>query len=97
MKLPKYIEFKGFLTLHILHLIKKKKVCGDDIAEIIGSKKGNKLTPGTIYPALKYLRENKLIKYKQVGRKKNYTLTKKGNEEYKIIKRIFKKMFREIF
>ena len=96
MKLPKFIEFKGFLTLHVLHLIKKNKVCGDDIAEIIGSKKGNKLTPGTIYPALKYLRENKLIKYKQKGRKKVYTLNKKGLEEYKIIKRILKRMFKEI-
>jgi DNA-binding PadR family transcriptional regulator len=96
MKLPKYIEFKGFLTLHILHLIKKNKVCGDDIAEIIGSKKGNKLTPGTIYPALKYLRKNKLIIYKQLGRKKIYSLTKKGDCEYKIIKRMFRKMFKEM-
>jgi len=96
MKLPKFIEFKGFLTLNILHLIKKNKVCGDDIAEIIGSKKGNKLTPGTIYPALKYLRQNKLIVYKQNGRKKIYSLTKRGDKEYKITKRIFKKMFKEM-
>lgn len=96
MKMPKYIDVKGLLRFHILSLLKKKKLCGDDLAEIIGKKKYGKLTPGTIYPALKYLRENKLIKYKQYGRKKNYTLTKKGLNEYKIIKRIFKKMFKEI-
>ena len=32
-------------------------------------KKYGKLTPGTIYPALKSLRENKLINFKQKGRK----------------------------
>ena len=96
MKTPKYIEIKGVLSFHILSLLKEKKLCGDELAEIIGNKKYGKLTPGTIYPALKYLRENKLIKYKQKGRKKIYTLNKKGLNEYKIIKRIFRKMFKEI-
>lgn len=96
MKIPKYIDIKGMLSFHILSLLKKKKLCGDELAEIIGNKKYGKLTPGTIYPALKYLRENKLIKFKQKGRKKNYTLTKKGLNEYKIIKRIFRRMVKEI-
>ena len=96
MKIPKYIDVKGLLSFHILSLLKRKQLCGDELAEIIGKKKYGKLTPGTIYPALKYLRENKLIKFKQKGRKKNYILTKKGLTEYKIIKRIYKKMFKEI-
>ena len=96
MKTPKYIDIKGLLSFHILSLLNKKKLCGDELADIIGKRKYGKLTPGTIYPALKYLRENKLIKYKQIGRKKIYSLTKKGSNEYKITKRIFKKMFKEI-
>jgi|SRR3989344_9564486 len=96
MKMPKYLEVKGFLSLNILNLINKNNLCGDELAEIIGNKKYGKLTPGTIYPALKYLRENKLIIFKQKGRKKIYSLTKKGLEEYKTIKRIFKKMIKEI-
>jgi len=96
MKIPKYIDVKGLLSFHILDLLSKKQLCGDELADIIGNKKYGKLTPGTIYPALKYLRENKLIKYKQNGRKKVYTLNKKGLEEYKIIKRILKRMFKEI-
>ena len=96
MKIPKYINIKGMLSLSILSLLNKKKLCGDELADIIGNKKYGKLTPGTIYPALKYLRENKLIIFKQKGRKKIYSLTKKGIEEYKIIKRIFKKMIKEI-
>jgi len=79
-----------------MDLLNKKKLCGDELADIIGNKRYGKLTPGTIYPALKYLRENKLIVYKQKGRKKVYSLTKKGLDEYKITKRIFKRMFKEI-
>jgi len=96
MKSPNYIDVKGFLSFHIMDLLNKKKLCGDELADIIGNKRYGKLTPGTIYPALKYLRENKLIVYKQKGRKKVYSLTKKGLDEYKITKRIFKRMFKEI-
>lgn len=94
--MPKYIDVKGVLSLSILNLLNKKKLCGDELADIIGNKKYGKLTPGTIYPALKYLRESKLIVFKQKGRKKIYSLTNKGLEEYKTIKRIFKKMIKEI-
>jgi len=96
MKIPKYIDVKGFLRFHILNLLSKRKLCGDDLADIIGNRKYGKLTPGTIYPALKYLRGNKLIVFKQKGRKKIYSLTKKGTGEYKITKRIFKKIIKEI-
>ena len=96
MKIPRYIDVKGFLRFYILNLLSRKKLCGDDLADIIGNKKYGKLTPGTIYPALKYLRENRLIIFKQKGRKKIYSLTKKGINEHKITKRIFKKIIKEI-
>ena len=96
MKIPKYIDIKGLLSFNILNLLNKKQLCGDNLADIIGNKKYGKLTPGTIYPALKSLREKKLIKFKQKGRKKIYSLTKKGLDEYKILKIIFKRMFKEI-
>ena len=97
MNYPKYSDLKGFLRFKILHLLKKKKLCGDELAEKIGEKKLGKLTPGTIYPALKYLRNNKLILFKQEGRKKIYKLTKKGDNKYKIIKKVFKRSFEGFF
>ena len=96
MKLPKYIDIRGFLSFQIMCLLNKKNLCGDELASIIGVKKSGKLTPGTIYPALKFLRVNKLVRFKQKGRKKIYWLTKKGEREYKIFKRIFKNIFRDI-
>lgn len=93
MKSPKYLDMKGFLSFLILHEISKRKLCGDDLAEIIGERKGSKLTPGTIYPALKNLRKNNLIRLKQKGRKKYYSLTKKGENELKTTYRSFSRIF----
>jgi len=90
------IELKGFLSFQILHELKRKRLCGDDLAEIIGRKKSSKLTPGTIYPALKNLRHSKLVSFKQEGRKKLYTLTPKGKKEYLRTKKLFKKIFKTI-
>lgn len=96
-KQPKYLSLRGFLTFQILHELRKKRLCGDELAQIIGNKKGSKLTPGTIYPALKFLRRKKLVSRKKIGRKKYYNLTEEGKKEYQIFRKNFLKMFRNIF
>lgn len=88
------VDFKGFLTLFILHELSKKAQCGDELAVRIGQRKKDKLTPGTIYPTLKKLRKLKLISFKKFGRKKVYSLTEVGEKElnklYKVLKQYFK-------
>jgi len=96
MEKRRLIDLRGFLSFHILHELRRKRLCGDDLAEIIGKKKSSKLTPGTIYPALKNLRRNKLVSFKQEGRKKFYTLTAKGKKEYITSKKLFKKTYKDI-
>ncbi len=78
-----YLELKGFLSFLVLHELNQKTLCGEDLAKKIGRRKGAMLTPGTIYPALKVLRNKKLIKFIQDGRKKNYFLTDSGKKELK--------------
>ncbi|MFP4524138.1 MAG: PadR family transcriptional regulator [Candidatus Woesearchaeota archaeon] len=76
------LEFKGFLSFLLLHEISRKSLCGEDLAKRIGRRKGGEpLTPGTVYPALKELRELGLVTYVQFGRKKLYSLTKEGESE----------------
>ena len=94
MKVPRHLGTKGFLGFLILHELNKKSLYGDKLAEFIGERKGSKLTPGTIYPALKYLREKGLIRMKQNGRRKYYLLTKKGKNELIITYRLFGNIFR---
>lgn len=88
-----YIEFKGLLSFLILHELSSEKLYGEQLAERIGARKDEKLTPGTIYPALKHLKEGKLVKFTQDGRLKIYSLTPKGKKELKALYKLFGKYF----
>ena len=87
------LEFKGFLSFLILHEIKQKAQFGEELAKNIGARRGETLTPGTIYPALKRLKEEKLIQQFKDGRKKMYALTDEGIIELKLLYRMFGKYF----
>jgi len=88
-----HIEFKGFLSFLIMHELNKKLLAGEDLAKKIGKRKGTTLTPGTIYPALKKLKSKKLITFEKQGRRKVYSLTKKGTEELNLSYHYFSKYF----
>lgn len=90
-KIPQIVDIRGLLAYLILHELSSKKLCGDELAHCIGKRRcGNKLTPGTIYPALKALREHKLVKLQVKGRRKVYTLSPLGKREYTLAKNILK-------
>ncbi len=90
------INLKGFLSFYVVNELSKKSLCGDDLAGIIGKWRGSKLTPGTIYPALKSLKKRKLIKHAKKGRKKIYFLTKEGIKEHKTARATIKKWMKNI-
>ena len=90
---PKFIELKGFLSFFILHELNNTPFSGDELARVIGERKSNTLTPGTIYPALKRLRRQKLISYRRIGRKKVYSLTDLGKKELKSLYFVFSEFF----
>jgi len=95
MKKPSFIGFKNFLRFQILLELKGNKLYGDQLADIIGKNKRTKLSAGTIYPALKFLRAKKLISHKKIGRKKIYSLTKQGENELILANKLFKNMFKK--
>lgn len=72
------IETKGFLALIIMWLVSRKKMTGSEIALELEKRKGSKPSPGTIYPALKYLKDKGLL---SVDGKKYYSLTPRGRKE----------------
>mgnify|MGYP001610521054 CR=1 FL=1 len=85
---------RGFLSFIVLRMISKKNISGEEISEEIEKRKGSKPRPGTIYPVLKYLNENNLIKeIKSKGKLKRYEITKKGRGEIKIATRKFVSIF----
>jgi DNA-binding PadR family transcriptional regulator len=90
---PKYIELRGFLSFFILHELENTPSSGDELARVVGSRKNTVLTPGTIYPALKRLRRQKLVLYRRDGRKKIYFLTDLGKRELKALYIVFNEVF----
>lgn len=91
-----HCDMRGMLSFLILFLLSKKDMSGKDIGLEIEKRKGEKPSPGTIYPALKSLREAGLIKETQTGKIIVYNLTIKGKDDLKIAKIYFCKVFSDI-
>ena len=90
-------DMRGMLSFLILFLVSKKPMNGTEIADEMEKRKGSKPSPGTIYPALKSLKEAELIKEKRSGKKISYTITKSGQKVMKISRIQFCKTFKDVF
>jgi len=88
-----HLAFKGFLSFLILHELSSERLYGEQLAERVGGRKDGVLTPGTIYPALKNLRKQKLVVFTKDGRKKIYALTPAGKAELSRLYKLFGKYF----
>lgn len=71
---------KGYLTYLILWILGKNSMNGAEIGRELERRRGTKPSPGTIYPALKELKNKGLI---NVDENKYYSLTKEGEKELK--------------
>jgi DNA-binding PadR family transcriptional regulator len=89
-------DMRGMLSFLILFLLSKKQMNGQELASEIEKRKGEKPSPGTIYPALKSLREIGFISEKKEGKAISYTLTEKGKKALKISKEMFCRTFMDI-
>lgn len=81
---------KGFLSYLILWNLKSRPKNGAEIAKDLERRKGVRPNPGTIYPALKELKQKGLIKS---DKNKVYSLTQKGEKEIKLACRNFCEIF----
>jgi len=89
----KCCDMKGYLSFLVLWIIKDNKLNGAEIAKELEKRRGSKPSPGTIYPALKELRKNNLIK---ADKDKVYSLTKAGEKELKTACSKFTTMFFDV-
>ena len=89
-------DMRGFLSFLILFLLSKKSMSGQELAKEIEKRKGDKPSPGTIYPALKSLNKSGLLKEKKQGKSIVYSLTEKGKRNLKMAKEIFCRTFVDI-
>lgn len=89
-------DMRGLLSFLILFLLSKKEMTGQELAEEIEKRKGEKPSPGTIYPALKSLRDSHLIKEEKEGKSIRYSLTAQGKEGLKTAKERFCRTFSDL-
>ncbi|MEK6840926.1 MAG: PadR family transcriptional regulator [Nanoarchaeota archaeon] len=90
-------DMRGMLSFLILFILSKKIMNGQEIAKELGRRKGGKPSPGTIYPALKSLKESGFIHEKREGKSINYSLTEEGKRALRISKKRFISTFMDVF
>jgi DNA-binding PadR family transcriptional regulator len=90
-------DMRGLLGFLILFLLSKKNMHGQELADEIAKRRGDKPSPGTIYPALKGLREAGFLDEEKVGKTITYNLTPRGKKALSIAKKRFTKTFLGVF
>jgi PadR family transcriptional regulator, regulatory protein PadR len=91
-------DMRGMLGFLILFLLSKKSMHGQELADEIAKRKGGKPSPGTIYPALKSLREMGFINSEEKeGKTIVYSLTEWGKNALRVAKRRFIRIFLGVF
>ena len=95
------ITRSGLLPLITLHILNSQQMFGNQLMNEI-EKKTNKAwspNPGSIYPLLKELEEEKLIKGRWCLKKEHprriYKITNAGKKEYGILKAVLKNQLKE--
>lgn len=69
---------------------------GQEIADEIEKRKGERPSPGTIYPALKSMKEAGYITEEKSGKAIVYSLTDDGKRTFKVAKQKFVRAFIDI-
>ena len=92
-----HCDMRGMLSFLILFLLSKKPMHGQELADELSKRRGERPSPGTIYPALKALREAGLISEKRSGKAITYSLTAEGRNVLKDARMRFCRTFVGIF
>lgn len=90
-------DMRGLLSFTILWLLSTRPMYGQEIANEIEKRRGEKPNPGTIYPALKELTSRGMITGHLEGRNTVYELTPHGRTSLSKALDYFQRAFGEIF
>ena len=90
-------DMRGMLSFHILWMLSKRPMHGEQMAEELEKRRGEKPKAGTIYPALKDLRKKGLIKGEKKGKIVVYSITDEGRKTVKYAREYFCRAFADIF
>ena len=75
--------YKGNLKHIVLKALSHEDMSGYKLMKFLEETTGKKPSSGSIYPLLDDMKKEHLVSVKQDGRRKIYSLTKKGKDEIK--------------
>ena len=90
-------DMRGMLSFLLLFLLSKKSMSGNELSGELEKRKGERPSPGTIYPALKVLRSDGLIVEDKDGKIIRYNLSEKGKRGLRDAKAQFCRTFGGVF
>lgn len=93
---PACCDMRGYLSFTLLYLLGKKPMYGSELADELTKRRFDRPTPGTIYPALKALQEEGLIKPQGKAGRKVYRLTREGRAGLKDAARYFVQAYADV-
>lgn len=90
-------DMRGLLGFLVLFLLSKQPMHGQGIANELAKRRGEKPSPGTIYPALKSLKNAGFLSEEKEGKTITYKLTPRGKKALEIAKKRFTRTFLGVF
>jgi len=90
-------DMRGLLSFLILHLLSERPMHGAQLADELAKRRGIRPSPGTIYPALKSLKEAGLIHEIREGKTIIYSLTPRGKSGFSTARVYFRRVFISVF
>jgi PadR family transcriptional regulator len=86
-------DMRGLLGFLVLFLVSKKPMHGQEVASELAKRRGEKPSPGTIYPALKSLKDAGFLSKVKEGKTIIYRLTPRGEKALELAKKRFTRTF----
>ncbi len=96
MKRDSCCDMRGMLSFLILFMLNKKPMHGQQITDELAKRKGTRPSPGTVYPALKALKEAGFLKETKHGKNIVYSLTPDGKKALHTAKEQFCRTFMDV-
>ena len=93
---PECCDMRGLLSFSILYLLRAKPMYGAEIADELAKRRFDRPNPGTIYPALKAMETEGLIRTGGGKARKMYKLTREGQKGLRDATRYFVQAYGEI-
>jgi len=93
---PGTLDLRGLLGFWLLWELRLGPLLGAQLADRLAWRRGQEVSPGTLYPALAALARQGLVRKARTGRDTHYTLTAAGRREVRCARLVLRAMMRDV-